>query len=138
MSVQATQTAIGYAVGTVLVLGLISVLIASLAAVFIPSCPFHSPFSACIQLVLESPAKLYRMSSRKLNFKLQFPQFPQGSYRMLLLRKIKGFLFKKISATQVLQIILSDLGPFQQLFRTSFHPGRNDLRILDAGEDNET
>lgn len=33
---------------------------------------------------------------------------------------------------------ISDLGPIQQLFHTSFHPGLDSLRMLGAAEDNKT
>jgi len=58
ISVSTVQRTIGFAVKTVLTLGLSPVGTVSLAAAFIPACPFHSSFSTFIQFCFELPLKL--------------------------------------------------------------------------------
>jgi hypothetical protein len=88
-SLHVAQQAIGYVVGTVLTLGLISLFITSLAAVFIPACPFHSSFSTVIQLALEFPVELCRILSRQMGFNGRLPTISQTKFQWLL---IGGFL----------------------------------------------
>lgn len=49
----ALDITIGYAVAVVITLGFVSLAITSLAAAFIPECPFYSPFSAIIKNIFE-------------------------------------------------------------------------------------
>ncbi|KAF8801147.1 hypothetical protein BYT27DRAFT_7115509 [Phlegmacium glaucopus] len=58
---------IGYAVAVILSVGFITLAITSLAAAFIPACPFHSSFSTIIKLVFESPEILLKTLSNKFD-----------------------------------------------------------------------
>ena len=57
ISASALEPEIGYAVAIVITLGFVSLAMTSLAAAFVPECPFYSPFSAFIQLVFKYPGK---------------------------------------------------------------------------------
>ena len=54
-SVTPLQQFIGYIVGTILSLGLISLGVTSIGAAFVPACPFRSIFSSAIELLFEIP-----------------------------------------------------------------------------------
>ena len=60
LSISPVQAYIGYAVGVILVLGLTTLLVGSLAAAFAPACPFRSSFSTTIQLVFKFLLRLSR------------------------------------------------------------------------------
>lgn len=53
ISASALNTAIGYAVAVIITLGIVLLIITSLAAAFIPECPFDSPFSTIIKFIFE-------------------------------------------------------------------------------------
>lgn len=59
ISALALDIAIGYAVAVVMILGFVTLAITSLAAAFIPECPFYSPFSAIIRVLFKSIRKYF-------------------------------------------------------------------------------
>ena len=67
LSISPIQATIGYVVGVILVLGLTTLLVTSLAAAFFAACPFRSSFSTTIQLVFKYFQKLSRWMCRGLS-----------------------------------------------------------------------
>ena len=59
-SVKPLEQIIGYLVGTILGLGLISLGVTSIGAAFVPACPFRSVFSAAIGLIFEIPQRFLK------------------------------------------------------------------------------
>ncbi|KAF8811280.1 hypothetical protein BYT27DRAFT_7134298 [Phlegmacium glaucopus] len=69
ISASTLNAGIGYAVAIALALGLILLVTTSLAAAFIPSCPFNSSFSTLIQFLFEHPEDFWR---KRLGFPIKW------------------------------------------------------------------
>ena len=73
LSISPIQASIGYVVGAILVLGLTTLLVTSLASAFCAACPFRSSFSTTIQFIFKSFQNLSRwmcqgLSQRKIRW----------------------------------------------------------------------
>ena len=62
-SVLALDKTIGYVVAVIMILGFVLLAITSLAAAFVPECPFYSPFSTVVELVFKCFRKLFPWKS---------------------------------------------------------------------------
>ena len=67
VSIWSIQQNIGYGVGTILTLSVIALGITSLAAAFIPACPYSSSISTIIQVIFDYTRKALKLVSRRWN-----------------------------------------------------------------------
>ena len=65
-SVLAVQLGLGYAIGALLSLGLMFVVFTSIGAAFVPGCPFRSPFSGVIKVVIRFISERLQTLSKRI------------------------------------------------------------------------